>query len=74
VKRLLTDIPEAPLTPMWLSRGKPRHLMKAAQKYHAFKPQGTIEIHEFVKDLDSVSQAPYETDSQNVVPRVRRSL
>jgi len=68
-KRLLKDIPEGTANSLWwLSRGKPRHLMKAAQRYRAFKPEGTLEIHEFVKDLDSVSQAPYETDSQNVVP------
>ena len=68
-KRLLQDIPEAAVNSLWwLSRGKPRHLMKAAQRYRTFKPQGTLEIHEFVRELDSVSQAPYETDSQNLVP------
>jgi hypothetical protein len=68
-KQLLNDIPEATVNSLWwLSRGKPRHLMKAAHAYRTFKPEGTLEIHEFVKGLDSVSQAPYETDSQNVVP------
>jgi hypothetical protein len=68
-KQLLKDIPEAAVNSLWwLSRGKPRHLMKAAQRYRTFKPQGTLEIHEFVRELDSVSQAPYETDSQNLVP------
>lgn len=68
-KQLLNDIQEEAVNSLWwLSRGKPRHLMKAAQRYRAFKPKGTLEIHEFVRGLDSVSQAPYETDSQNVVP------
>lgn len=68
-KTLLHDIPEPVVNSLWwLSRGKPRHLMKAAQRFRSMKPSGTIEIHEFVRELDSVSQAPYETDSQNVVP------
>jgi hypothetical protein len=68
-KELLKDIPEAAVNSLWwLSRGKPRHLMKAAHRFRSIRPTGAIEIHEFVKDLDSVSQAPYETDSQNVVP------
>ena len=68
-KPLLEDIPEAAANSLWwLSRGKPRHLMKAAHRFRLLKPNGAIEIHDFIKDLDSVSQAPYDTNSQNVVP------
>jgi hypothetical protein len=73
-KQILCKLPEFALPESsvnalwWLSRGKPRHLMKAAQRLRTFKPEGAIEVTEFVKELDSVSQAPYETDSQNVVP------
>ena len=42
--------------------------MKAARRYRVIMPQGPIEVREFVKELDSVSQAPYEADSQDVVP------
>ena len=48
--------------------GEARHLMKAARRYRAVNPKGPIEVREFIKELDSVSQAPYESDSQNVVP------
>lgn len=68
-KELLGDIPEFAVNSLWwLSRGKPRHLMKAAQSFRAMRPATTTQIYEFVRGLDSVSQAPYETDSQNVVP------
>lgn len=68
-KEVLSDLPEATINALWwLSRGKPRHLMKAAQRYRTFKPETAIEIHGFVNELDSVSQAPYDTESHNVVP------
>ena len=68
-KQLLSALPEPIINALWwLSRGKPRHLVKAARRYEAVKPEGPIEVREFVKELDSVSQAPYEADSQNVVP------
>lgn len=68
-KQLLSDLPEAAVNALWLlARGKPRHLMKAAHRFRATKPSGPIEVREFVKELDAVSQAPYESDSQNAVP------
>lgn len=68
-KPLLNDIPETAVNSLWwLSRGKPRHLMKAAHRFRLLKPNSAIEINDFIKDLDSVSQAPYDTNSQNVVP------
>lgn len=68
-KSLFPGLPETSVNALWwLSRGKPRHLMKAARRLQSLKPKGTVEISEYLKDLDSVSQAPYESDSQNVVP------
>lgn len=54
----------------WLSRGKPRHFMKAVSRYRLYKPATGSEIYSFVTSLDSVSQAPYEGESQSAVPAV----
>ena len=33
--------------------------MKAARRYRSIRPEGPIEVREFLRELDSVSQAPY---------------
>jgi hypothetical protein len=68
-KELFPDLGETVVNAVWwLSRGKPRHLLKAASRYRDMQPTSTTEIHSFVSALDSVSQAPYEGDSQSAVP------
>ena len=71
-RELFPDLPVGAVNCMWwLSRGKPRHFMKAVKKYQRMKPVGASDVHDFVSGLDSVSQAPYEGESQSVVPASR---
>jgi len=69
VRKLFPNLPSGAVNGMWwLSRGKPRHFMKAVRKYELTKPVGSVDVQAYVSSLDSVSQAPFEGESQSVVP------
>ena len=74
-KKLFPDLDGRVLNSLWwLSRGKPRHLLKAASRYRESIPKSVTEIYTYVSALDSVSQAPYEGNSQSAVPAVYSDL
>lgn len=67
-RQLLPDIPEAAVNSLWwLSRGKPRHLMKAAQRYRTVL---TSLAHAIISFREHIRR-PGEVSSMSCVRRAR---